>query len=68
MKQPYIALRDCVITGLPRPVRHGERVELGRRAAKHPLIRGWIKPAPAPPAADAGRETPPPRRTRQRKG
>ena len=70
MKQPYIAQRDCVITGLARPVRHGERVALTRRAAKYPLIRGWIAPAPAPAPEPSEKPAPAPRarRKRNRKG
>lgn len=44
--EKFVALRDCVITGHPRPVRHGDRLTLSARAAKYPLIRGWIERAP----------------------
>ncbi len=60
MKNDYIVLKDCVITGHPRPLREGDRLTLSARAAKYPLIRGWI-----------GREETeeaPPARTRRKKG
>ncbi len=43
----YIATRNCVITGQPRPVRTGQRITLSERAARYPDLRGWIEPAPA---------------------
>lgn len=46
MKTPYIALRDCVITGAPRPLKTDDRVMLSERQARYPLIRGWIQSAP----------------------
>lgn len=62
MKSPYIALRDCVITGAPRPLKTDDRVMLSERQARYPLIRGWIQPEtpevpkPAPKPAKRGRK------------
>ena len=62
--EEFIALRDCVIAGHPPPLRHGDRLTLSARAAKYPLIRGWIERAPA---AEETEEAPA-GRTRRKKG
>ena len=49
MKQEFIALKDCVISGHPGIVRKGDRIALTERQAKYILLKGWIEPAPAPP-------------------
>ena len=70
MKQQFIAQQDCVITGVERPVRYGDRVALTARAAKYPLIRGWIAPAPAEAGATSAvrAATAPPKRARRAGG
>ena len=49
----YIAAQDCVVPGVGI-VREGKTVTLSARAAKYPVLKGRLAPAPvaseAPPA------------------